>query len=219
MAIPAGVQKIVLFGDLPGGEIWETGFWLQGGLPESDAAAQIQAQLVFNVLESESDPPFLPALAGSFLNSGTRILGARCYAYPTGGSVATYSGEYTVPTPIVGSSGGRMPNQVAGVITLRTAQSGRSYRGRMYCPANGAGMGISGAGFAQFPEADCQTLVNNLAAAFNDLAGSSAGVPVVVSATRGVATVITNITMDTRADIQRRRANREAAAATVSSSV
>lgn len=219
MAIPAGVQKIVLFGSAPGGEIWETGFWLQGGLPTSDGAAQAQAELIYGVLLSESDPPVIPALATSWVNAGGAIRGARCYSYNNGGSQATYAGEYTAPTATTGTAPGHLPNQVCAVVTLRTDQSGRSYRGRMYLPAFGAALSTTGGLFGQFDQTNCQTMVNDLAAAFQDLGASDAGTPVVVSPTRGVATLITSITMDTRADIQRRRANKQAAAVTVSAAV
>lgn len=219
MAIPAGVQKIVFFGDLAGGEIWESGFWLNGGLPSSDSAAALQAELIYNVFLSESDPPVFPELASAFWNSSTNVKGARCYAYPDGGPNATYAGEYLAPSPTAGSKTQYLPNQVAMVVTLRTAQSGRSYRGRMYLPCSAGALQTSGSGVGQLTQAPLQALCDDITAAFRDIASSSAGEPCVVSSARSAATPITTVTMDTRLDIQRRRANKQTPTGTASSSV
>lgn len=215
MAIPAGVQRIVFFGQLPGGEIWETGFWLQGGLPTSDDAAATQAELVFNVFLSESDPPVFPWLQTHALSSGGNIQGARCYAYPSGGPSATYVGEYTAPSPLVGSSSYHLPDQVCLVTTLLTGASGRRNRGRMYWPAPG----LSVVSTSQFVLTDVQTLADDLAAAFRDLASSDAGVPCVVSVVGSTSRPISSVKVDTIPDIQRRRANKLAPVGTYSAVV
>lgn len=215
MPIPADVQRIIFYGTSPQGEIWETGFWMQGGLPSSSEAASTQAELVFNVFLSESDPPVFPWLQAHALGANASIVGARCYVYPDGGPTATYVGEYAAPSPLVGSSSYHLPDQVCLVTTLQTGVSGRRNRGRMYWPANG----LSVVSTSQFVLSDVQTLADDLAAAFRDLASSSAGVPSVVSAVGSTVRPITAIKVDTIPDIQRRRANKAQAVGSYTSSV
>lgn len=196
---------MVFFGRLPGGEIWEAGFWMAGGLPSSDDAAQAQAQLVLAVFVSESDPPVIPELQANWWNAQTFLDGMRCYAYPTGGPSATYSGEYRLPSPLQGASANRVPNQVAVVASLRTGASGRKNRGRIYFPATGANFSAT----AQYGPGNVSTLAGDIAAAFADLDASSAGTPSVVSFAGSAHRPITSVVIDTRADIQRRRANKQ----------
>lgn len=206
---------MVLFGTQGATEIWETGFWLAGGLPSSDDAAALQAEVVFNVLLSESDPPVIPAIRSLLLPDNGAVVGMRCYAYPTGGPTATYSGEYTAPTPLNGTSSHYLPWQSSIVVTLRTGASGRRNRGRMYLPAAGAALGAD----SQMSNSDITTLVNNWAAAFTDLAGSDAGTPSVVSIAGSAHRAITTVEMDSRVDIQRRRANKQVASSVATHTV
>ena len=215
VAIPINTQRIAIFGSNPGGEIWETGFWLLGGLPTSAGAANEQANDIWDTCLSESDPPLFPFMQTSMLNAQGNIRGVRVYVYTNGGPRANFVGEYTAPAPLAGSSNYFLPDQCCLVATLQTGLSGRRNRGRMYLPATGLATLPSG----QTPAATAQGLGMNLAALFTDLAGSSAGVPVVVSTMGGTTHPITSVKVDTKIDIQRRRANKQPATASTTAPV
>lgn len=103
--------------------------------------------------------------------------------------------------PIAGTaSGDELDPQSAVVVSLRTANIGRSYRGRMFLPALAESMqdsGLMGTGVG----ADIANETLNLVQA-----GAAAGYPLVVwSATLNVATEVTQVKVDQFLRTQRRR--------------
>jgi hypothetical protein len=205
MAIPAGVKHFVFGGALPRGERWQSGFWLQGGLPSNAAAANEDARLVLETGLSTDDSGAIAISLQLLVGSAVTIDFAKMYVYAAGGPTATLIGEHT-PTTVHGSaSTNTLPLQIACVVSTRTGLSGRRNRGRIYLPACNAPIDST----FQFPS----TVYGPLAAAwgiyFADLAASSAGTPVVVSRVGGTANQITSVQVDSRPDIQRRRVNQE----------
>lgn len=206
MAIPAGVVKVVLSGTMPGGEIWESGFWMSDTGVTSEAEANALALVIEGTLTASDNSGAVRITAGLLWTAQTTFTTVTTYVY-TGGSAAAFVGEFTRPTPLPGTSGNAPhPNQVALVLSLRTGASGRSQRGRMYLPASGASTEAT----AQLQRADLVSLVNAWATAFSDINSSSAGKVVVVSRVRGAYRQITQLICDSRLDIQRRRANQQA---------
>lgn len=199
---------MVFEGKIGPSEIWQVGFGLIGGTPTSNAEANALAQLLWTEFTSLSDPPFWPSVRTTLWSAQTSLTGVRVYAYPAGGTTATYVGADLDETPIVGNVGTPLPNQVALVATLQTAESGRRRRGRVYLPMTGNALDAQG----QVHSADASTIANNLAAAMSDWnAAEGNGKFSVISTTSGTSAPITSIKVDTRADVQRRRANKQLA--------
>lgn len=215
MAIPAGATRIVFSGDMPNGEIWSTGFWMQGDAPTSAAEANALALLAYDEFSATDGSGGMYATLVNLMNAATSWNQVNVYVYPTGGPTATFVGQYILPTVALGSATAHNPNQVALVITLRTGLSGRSHRGRMYLPATGVPMAADG----QVSQATIDAVVNAWAAAFSDWNGASEGKIVVVSTKLTASTPVSVVSADSRADIQRSRANSEAILRTYSYAV
>lgn len=203
MSIPSGVTKVVLQGHLTGAEIFETGFWLKGAAPISDAAASVLAAQLATFFGTDLKPSVVPLITTT---SGYDNL--RVYGYPTGGPTAVSVGVAAIASGAGTGTGQSNPNQVSIVATLRTALAGRRNRGRMYLPANAANI-ISG----QLSSAQCTSLATAVAAFFTDINSNAAGPQKVqvVSITGSVSNDVTDVSVDSKLDIQRRRANRQAA--------
>jgi hypothetical protein len=128
------------------------------------------------------------------------------YAYTTTSGEATVVSH--VPVSIAGgaSTTTELPLQCAYVISTRCAVNGRRFRGRFYVPLTSVTLTNH-----QLTTAQCTSILTGWQTAINVLATAVPPLePVVVSNTGSVATPITEISMDTRVDIQRRRANRQA---------
>lgn len=205
MAIPAGVTKVVYGGTLDRGEVWECGFWVFGALPQNAAEANANAQLWFAQLSAD-DPSGAVRITLTTIGSNTTVLlYTRVYVYPAGGPRAAYVGEH-IGTPLAGNSSRLLPLQSAVVVSERTGLSGRSNRGRMYLPAANIGAGGNG----QLSTAQAQTVADGWATCFSDWnASGDNGTVVVVSPTHGTHEPVSQIIVDTRLDVQRRRANQE----------
>lgn len=209
MAIPAGVYRVVFGGTLFGGEVWESGFWVQGAVPTSNSVANACAQLWWGQLTATDGSGGVTITKTSLWNGTISMTYAKVYCYPTGGPAATYIGTYS-GTPVTGSGTGSLPNQCCLVASLRTGTAGRRYRGRMYLPIGVLGSGVGG----QITGAVATTVATGWSTCFSDWnASGDNGKVVVVSTAGGVATEIDLVQVDTRLDVQRRRARSEAVTA------
>jgi hypothetical protein len=201
--IPSGYSKNVLSGTLPGGEIFATAFWCNEA-PSDDTATQAQADNFageFNTAVADTGSPV------SFLSSQGQYTDLTVYSYLDDTGKATYSAV----SPITGGSGTgnpTMPNQVAIVATLLTGLTGRRRRGRMYFPCLSTTLTNGQASALPNPFA---TWLANYFTACNSHLGSAASI-VVLSQVGGDSRHVTAISVDTRLDIQRRRADRETVA-------
>jgi hypothetical protein len=144
----------------------------------------------------------------ALLAGDSAYTGLRAYAYPGGGPKAQFIAE-AVATAAPGSGTHFLPLQVSCVVTLQTGAAGRSRRGRMYLPADGAGMGAN----HQFATGDVDQASIAVAGWIHALS-LLGGDPVVLSTLTGTAMPITSVKADTKADIQRRRANKQVPANT-----
>lgn len=201
MTIPSNVARAVLVGTAPGGEIFETGFWMKVN----------SALTLSNVNDLATD---LAAKFGStarlplakLIYSDTTYRSVKVYGYPSGGPTATYVGEDSINGG-GGSGPGTMPLYVCMVASLRTGVSGRSYRGRMYLPANGAQLAVSHRWEGTLAADAC----NGLAAFFQAINGSDtpAGAQVVtLSQKLGTWLEVNEVSVDAKPDVQRRRENK-----------
>jgi len=205
MPRPANVSHAVLVGHLPDGEVFNTGFWLDGPAPITDAEATIFAGQIATRINGSA---FLSA-AKTLMSADAAYDSVRVYGYATAGAPATGIGEAAIVAGAgTAGTGTGTPLQIALVATLLTASSSRSGRGRMYLPV------IAGAQFASHYVIDSSaTAVSaGLALLFDAL---NAGLPsnhvVVMSATHSIVHPVTSVRVDNRADVQRRRANDQAA--------
>lgn len=199
-------MRVVLSGSLPGGEIWESGFWLYGDLPTDQASANTQASLVYGALTSDDESGAMTQWFANYVSATVTFDKVTVYVY-TDGNAATYIGTYVPSTPLTGTGSAELPNQCAIVVTLLTGRAGRAYRGRMYLPLNSSSyMGSDG----QLGNGNMVINAQHWARFFGDWAASDAGQPVVVSQVHTAHNAITAVRIDSRVDIQRRRANRQA---------
>jgi hypothetical protein len=200
MSIPAGLIKCVIYGDYANTDIWETGFWVSGALVSSQSDLDTLATAIQGCLFTSG----LRTTVLGMLTSNDSMNGMRAYYY-NGGPTALYVSD--VPDVRVGTGAGNLPYQTAQVVTTLTGAAGRTARGRMYWPAHGAGF----AGSTPFwDNGECGALAAGVAAFFiavNALAGGLLNV-VVVSQTRSSSRAVTQVRVDNKPDIQRRRANK-----------
>lgn len=205
MARPANCTRVVLSGALPGNEIWTTGFWMVNTGITSNAEAAALALVIAGTLNASDSSGAMRITIDHTFALGASWQRVNVYHYATGGNIATYAGEYDLPSPVVNTSSPTAPNQVSLVLSLRTNFSGRQNRGRMYLPATG----ITYASGGQISPSLAQTLTDGWATAFTDINASDAGKIVVVSAAGSAAHQVSLLKMDTKLDIQRRRSNRQ----------
>lgn len=206
MAIPLGYSRNVIRGHLIGGEIFEWGFWTAAA-PSDDAAANSQATAVAGAYTGSIATG---SAAHTFLSSGEGIDQVRVYSYPSGGPTASHVGVAALIQ--TGTTTATCPNQVSVVCTLQTGFSGRRNRGRVYLPCTHTSALVSG----QLSSAQTTALAQFMQKFFQQV-NSAIGQPtVVLSQVAGSANNLVTIRVDSRLDIQRRRANRQAPAFTQS---
>jgi hypothetical protein len=206
--LPAGLCKIVISGTLPGGEVFahSQGF---------DIQTEPVTQTVLNTFTQQASDlwvsTFLTAAVTACYPTVTAWKQVRGYLYGSAGKSVLVANANPINVP--GTNGGSpCPNQVAHVLTTLTGVPGRSHRGRVYLPAPGTSLLTAG----QVTTANNTTIVNAYAAWLNAIRNSATapGFGVVASSTQGAMFTMTQIAGNTRLDVQRRRANKQAATAT-----
>lgn len=200
--------RLVMSGVNAGGNGWSTGLWTltNNGIDATQLGAWVAT------LQPQIWPTFNGGGTGAWgylASSGTRLTDLKAYYHPTFQAKATAVGE-TTASGITGAGADAVPYTCAVVASLRTALSGRSYRGRMYCPADGAG--LTG---HQFADADCAHIANGIHALFGVVNSSSLGGsnPLVCVGSRKMnfGTIVTSVEVDSLPDVQRRREDKVAA--------
>lgn len=206
MAIPVDVMRLAWTGKLTGGDIWNISFWFRPSVagahvPSTNAdAATALAQLTSGTAFTTARGAIMGCM-----RSGELLTGYTLYCYPNGGPTATAIAASTVNVGGLGS-GNPLPVQIARAVTTLTGQAGRSFRGRFYIPATG--LQIT-AGDLQFTD-NGATLLSGVAGWLVDQRTSNSWNACVVSTVRSTSTPITQLRTDSRPDVQRRRANRQA---------
>lgn len=211
MAVANTCRLDIRGNQLNGTDVFSVSLWLS---PNVDGAlvpgTNAQAQSALTTLMG--DPTFGLMIDGwrALIFPADAYTSATLYCYPTGGS----SAAAIATAPITGkpgtSSASGAPLQTSMVLTLRTGQAGRSYRGRIYLPARGGMAAGSGGYLATGTGSVVNPVINWLhqiaiLTPFPGGVGARAGV---ASSRRGVFTSLTSITVDLKPDIQRRRANK-----------
>lgn len=204
MGIQGGISRVVFTGSAPGGEIFQWGFWINGTANSAVSAGDLADQ----VGEVWDDTDVRLALV-NLVKNDSQYTGVKVYCYPSGGPEATYVGEraITVGGGGQGSGSGNGPLYQCMVVTLHTALSGRSYRGRLYLPASGTTLDTN----HRFTSSD----LNDVGDAVKALLDGVNTIDVPVSVRVGVESQflevinpVTRISVDSKPDVQRRRENR-----------
>jgi hypothetical protein len=204
--IPANSVRVVLTGHLPGSEQFNTGFWLHyvSGMPQTDDDAKALSQRLATAVATPIDT------LKSIINTASGYDAVRVYLYPTAGTQAFAVGETTLTGKTGTGSSGLHPLQTALVATLRTGYVGRRKRGRMYLPANAVSLSAPN---NQMSTSDTDAQANAVAAmlqAANNLA-DDAYVAVISQVGSGDNSMVTEVRVDSRLDVQQRRADSQAA--------
>lgn len=192
------------------GEEFAFGFWLAhvatlGG--ESDLSAFLDSW--DSKMTSQETPSTWSDLVG-LLSSDQKYDSLSAYYYADTKTPATFLHHKTVNHS--GASGQWSPLQQSGVVTLMTARSGQSYRGRMYLPTTGLAT-VSPHVYAssvvnQIGLAAANMLGDALAAARGGTFGDPTRVAV-YSPSKNVITDVSALVVDNRPDVQRRRAGKQ----------
>jgi len=207
MPIPANTLRFSIRGNLPGNEIWNCSFWLRptgAATAPSDGTA---ADALLTTLKGVTHWATFKAQILANLRATGGIVEERLYCYPTTGTTAA---AVAVQSDVAAgtSTGGTLPNQCAVVVTLLTGVAGRSQRGRVYLPLSGGAVSTTDGQLTN----TLPTLRAELANWNKDMALLASGWAIyVVSQTRTSSLPVVQCKIDTRVDVQRRRANRQAA--------
>ena len=207
MSVPADCARVTFGGALPAGERWQSGFWTHGETPTDNATANALADLWDGQLTSTDSSGPLNAME-TMMTAGITLDFVRVYCYPTGGTTATVIGEHA--SSWHGTAAAQtQPNQCALVVSMRTGLAGRRHRGRMYIPVNGVATMTN----SQVPSSQCDDAAAAWGLCFSDWnASGDNGTVVVVSQTGTLFAPVTQLIIDSRMDIQRRRANQQSIA-------
>lgn len=145
-------------------------------------------------------------------NDYTTAMGANCfYVQTTVTDVSVANGQQSViiqSSPVAGTATGEtLPSQNAGVVTKRTASTGRSFRGRFYTPGltiNTVDNGILEPSYITLALSVFDDLITDLVSA-----GSFLGVLSLYAGgfprEAGILSAVTALSMDDRVDTQRGR--------------
>lgn len=206
MAPPAGTTRIVFYGSLGGGEEWSSGFWVNGvPIPNATAANEFADDIDTAANAGDAGGAMAYVIAHLMPANGSWD-GTKVYHYAGGTNKADIIGQYGAPAARFGLHNQSTPNQVCQVVSLRTGLAGRRYRGRMYMPACGLALQADGT----FPTDITTALAAHWGTFLTNLPGIGQAEAVIVSSTASVATLVTEVIVDDRPDIQRRRAESQA---------
>lgn len=206
--------RLTHIGTLAQGEEFNFSLWVNVGVGvplvqgNLDAFTTTVATLCKNLFVNDN----LANNTIALLNTDSAYSKIRAYYYPGGSNVATLISEGDITRQGVGTNS--LPDQCSLVVSLRSAVPSRSGRGRIYLPANGVLLqshqvpssliGGVGDAFKNYVEA-----VNGTAAGGRDATVA------VRSNTQGVMRNVEKAVIDSRIDIQRRRANSQTVVASI----
>lgn len=202
MTRPANISRAIISGTYPGGETFAWGFWLSGraGTQASNDAAAAGVVAAF-------DANF-KATAKDLLATDCAYTQLDLYAYGnTPGDPAIYHSVVPISSGTGTGAGAGLPLQCCLTWTLLTGIASRRTRGRMYLPAVTGN--LTGHQFTSGQVGPMNAAMKAFVNAVNahpDVLGDWA----VVSTVGGSYAPVTSISVDTRLDIQRRRAASQA---------
>lgn len=201
MAIPSGYSRSTFYGTLPGGDIFNFSLWANEA-PADQAATQAQADAFATEFKVS---PGTNVSAWQICSTTTTFSGVRVYSYLDTTGKATHIADSAIGQAGTASSGSTLPNQCCVVVTLKSAVAGRRSQGRIYLPCTNQALSS--------PPALSTAIVTGLANWMADLihrlnshiGSQKIGVLSQVGAT---FQPFTTVKVDSKIDIQRRRANK-----------
>lgn len=202
MPLLAPSVRVTINGSLGQGEVFSTGYWIVGQTPAGQAQADTATAAML------SSTAWINSIAGlnGYLTPDGRYTNVRVYWYTQPGAPAAFITTGTTG-PTAGTGGRSLPYQTCAVTSLRTATLTRSGRGRMYIPIPGASLTNN-----QLTSVDCTAIATyvkqNMGAAVAALLTASPAV-VVMSSKSALLQPVTKLIVDSRCDVQRRRAQKE----------
>lgn len=211
MPIPNQVARIALIGHTTGGEVFETGYWITAAI-QDQAEAMTVAQQVATAFQSTARANYCAVITPDCGYDRVRV-----YAYLNGGPAASAIGEHAIAGAAGTGTGTALPLQVSMCVTLRTPMPGRRHRGRMYLPFL-SGTAMNG---HQFVQGICTSIAQSTADFFEAVkdAIQAGGNATIVSQAGTTHTNVSSVAVDSRPDVQRRRANKQTASFTESAPV
>lgn len=204
MPIPADTTLMTFGGYLPGGEVWQCGIWGSGHTPDDNGSANGLAEIYYDELTATDGSGGIYEWLQLFAPNTVAIRQTRVYCYPTGGPRATFIGQYT-GAPVLGTNAQELPNQVSAVLTLHSDFAGRQNRGRIYLPCLKGSLDAAG----NLNNGNLATTADAWKSFFDDWNAADVPTLSVVSRTGSHVHPITSLSIDSRPDIQRRRANKQ----------
>lgn len=211
MAIMADVMRASILGTGPGGEIFDVSFWVFAGAPTTATQANTIATGIRDAWQANA-----AANWKSMILPDTSYREIRLYSYPTGGPNASVIGSAPIVNG-VGTGTGFAPLQQCMVASLRTLFAGRRSRGRMFIPASGQSAN-TGHLFAPAAATACANATGAFLTAVNAI-NTIGNVAVISQVGAGLATSVTEVRVDDKPDMQRRRANKLQPATTATAAV
>lgn len=198
MSIPSGAVKIVLSGNLPGGDRWSTSFWVN---PLNAAMDAVELTNLISSMDTDlaAGGGFYAALAS--INPAEVTLDTVTGYQYQGTSKAAVQAEIPANGLPTHTNAVKLPNQVAAVLSLRTGLPGRARRGRMYIPVLAAAMLTGG----KVDTTLVNGLSNGLATSWGTFNSSGNGKVCVCSQSLSQLIQITDVIVDNVLDTQRRR--------------
>jgi hypothetical protein len=199
MPYAAGTVKCAIGGDLAGGEVFSYNLAFRG-----DASwDQTRLDRLNGAVAAGLENAFLTTAVRGHFSPTTKWQSIRCYLY-TGGTAAALISEQSGLNLAGTAAPASLPNQIAEVVTLLTGLPGRRYRGRLYLPPMSVGV-VSGDGQNTTAITDTCEALRSMIQGIKDLADD--GAPLVVASLKnGSMRDVSSITIDSRFDVQRRRA-------------
>lgn len=194
--------RVVLGGTLGAADSWSTSFAFSG----ADVVSPAALQAALNDFSSDAHDWWTggsPSISATV--AGDTYLGSiRAYYYEAGSTTADTVAEYVYSSPINGGSTEKLSARDAMVVTLLTGHPGRSYKGRMYIPCNGAT--LTDHQFSNTDVTNVATATADLLTAWNAL--TSTGISVAAVAGKTALTVISQTRCDSIPDTIRARSRK-----------
>lgn len=205
MKSPALAVKVTLNGHLGQGEVFSTGFWVASSRYLSSAAFQTAVNAFTTDINGNS-----VLTMKSYIDAAAGYDNVKAYYYGDAiDTPAVFIGQSSLGAG-TGVGTGSNPLQTALVASLRTATLTSSGRGRMYFPFTGRALVNH-----EVESATVQTIATAVKSLFASAvtafgSGTPGGQVCVWSPTKHTLTPVTNVIVDSRTDVQRRRAQKEA---------
>lgn len=200
-------NRYVVSGILPGGEVFSFGW-----RTTADGAGQTAASLATHLGRVQVYLAGANGLAiRQLLNNNMSFTKLDAYYVPANTNASSY--QASLPVSIAGASANILTNQTALCVTLLTNVAGRRGKGRVFLPADGANLSSGAQLSAPSPATVATSVAGLLTSVFTGAAA------LVASPTAGTAAVVTSTRVDSRLDVIRARANKQAAAVVASAPV